>query len=493
MPVYSWLTLQQGINALQGRLQNTAFWTQEELQFYIINSLRVWSSYTEIWQQDFVFSTSAGTPWYDTSILAGSPRLRTTTNAEIISFMQYLLLEPATGVGTWTGTSQFNLNSMLYALQRRRDEIIQATGCNITQLPPLTTTPGVRRTILADTVLEPRRIRFLGNTLVTTGTAASSSSQMTIASTVGVLAGQYVSGTGIQPGTMVQSISGAVVTLTLPTTAPLSNTPIQFSQANTLTREDTQAFQYFEPNYLQTESVPESWSVASEPPLSFDVDNTPSVAGTYDMIALQSGPSFTAGTTSLMGLPDDWCWLAGLGAVADLLNSESERTDNARAAYCLKRFQDGLEVMAKSNWLVQANINGVPVDTSSVFEADTYTPEWENDFNVWPKLVQAGMDFLGIPPAGVGSVNVTLIGNAPIPIELDDFIQVSRDQWDVILGYAQRTASFKCGGEEWKATEILEKDFNRAASETNKRLATYGIFSDVLHSEGQRQNVEVPR
>lgn len=493
MPVYSWLTLQQGINALRGRLQNTGFWGQEELQFYIINALRVWNAYTEIWQQDFVFPTTAGTSWYNTSTLAGSPRLRTTTDAEIISFMQYLLLEPPTGTGVWTGTNQFNLNSILYALQRRRDEVIQASGCNVTQLSPLATTPGTRRTILADTVLEPRRMRFLGNVLATTGTASSGSTQLTIASTVGVFPGQYVSGTGIQSGSIVQSLSGAVVTLTLPTVSSLSATPVQFAQANTLTREDTQAFQYFEPDYLQTESVPESWSVASEPPLAFDVDNTPSISGTYDMIALESGPQFAPLATSLMGIPDDWCWLPAIGAMADLLNNEAERTDSSRAAYCLKRFTDGLKVMSQSNWLLQANINGVPVDTPAIFEMDSYSPEWQNDMRGWPSLVQAGMDFVGTPPSEVGSINMTLVANAPIPIGLDDLVQVSRDQWDVVLGYAQRTASFKMGGAEWEATVPLEADFYRAAMQTNKRLATYGLFTDILHSEGRRQDEVQPR
>jgi hypothetical protein len=49
------------------------------------------------------------------------------------------------------------------------------------------------------------------------------------------------------------------------------------------------------------------------------------------------------------------------------------------------------------------------------------------------------------------------------------------------------------GGEEWSATETLEKDFNRAAVETNKRLEKIGIFTDTLHSQGRREQLVVPR
>ena len=61
------------------------------------------------------------------------------------------------------------------------------------------------------------------------------------------------------------------------------------------------------------------------------------------------------------------------------------------------------------------------------------------------------------------------------------------------MGYAQRLSSFKMGGAEFAATENLEMDFYRAAQATNKRLLDMGIFSQQLHTEGQRQEEVVPR
>ena len=414
-----------------GGSKTAPFWTQAELQIYIINALRTWNALTEQWPVDFVFPTSSATTWYNTSTLAGSPRLRTVTDNEIYTLMQYMLLEPPTGAGTWTGTNQFDLASLQFALQRRRDEVIQATACNLAQLPPLSSTPGTRRVNLADIVLESRRIRFLPD-------------------------------------------SG-------------------FGNPITLTREDTQAFQYFSPDYLQTFDTPTSWSVASEPPLAFDVNYAPNVPGTYTVLALQSGPNFAPPAATSMGIPNDWCWLPMMGALSDLLDSSSERTDSTRAQYCLKRFTDGLKIMRNANWLVQASVNGVAFDTPSVFEEDYSNQEWDSNPNAYPAVVQAGVDFIGISPLQTASANLTLVGNAPIPLLLTDFIQASRDQWDVILGYAQRIASFKLGGQDFSETQPLEADFYRAAAMTNKRLLTYGIYTDILHSEGQRQEEEVPR
>jgi len=427
MPAFTWLTQNMAIAALQGRLQNSTFWTSAECAIYLNEALRLWNALTEQWNSDFVFPASG---WTNLGTAAGSPRLRSVTDTSLYTQMEYMLLEPPTG-GTWTGTNQFNISSFSNTLQKRRDEVIQASGCNWVQLEPLPITPGGRRNLLPDTILEPHRARII----------------------------------------------------------PLRS-PVDYGPPLTMTREDTQAFQYFEPDYLQTFAIPQSWSVPSEPPLSFDVDNAPNFPGTYDMIGIQSGPAFAPPDDSLLGVPDDWSFIPMYGALADLLGSESERSDKSRADYCLKKFTFLLSAMKQSNWLVQGAINNIAVDTPALFEKDTYAPEWESDPNAWPSVVQAGMDF--VYPVGQ-SAKLTLVGNAPLPQTGSDFVQVSRDVFDVILSYAQRLAMFKEAGEEFMSAQSLEDDFFRAAQETNKRLLNIGIFTDILKTEGQRENEVVPR
>jgi len=433
MPAFTWLTWLQARQALAARLAdpNNVFWTDAENKLYLTEALRVWNSLTEQFNTDFAFPATPPTVWYNFGTLIGSPRLRTVTDADLYTVMQYHLLEPPTGAGAWTGTSQFSLADLQYALQRRRDEVIQAVACNIDELPKLPSTPNVRRTFFPDSTLEPIRTRFVPD-------------------------------------------SGS---------------------ATTLSREDTIAFDAFESQHLQQNQTPSAWSVITGPPLAMDVDTAPNVAGVYDVLYLRSGLTFNPPAATLMGLPDDWTWIAKWGALADLLSRDSEATDRDRADYCLNRFMQGLKIMQASNWLVSATINGVPVDTPALRDMDGFVPEWQDNASAWPSLVTAGIDFAGVcpVPAVLSGVSTIVIGNAPIPILDGDFVQVSRDVFDAILDYAQVLASFKQGGAEFKSTADLEKNFFTVAMQTNKRLADLGLFRDVAGLEGKRQQKAVPR
>ena len=434
MPQYQWLNWIGAVNALAGRLADPSmiFWTKAELQAWLTEALRTWNALTEQWNEDFAFTATSSNVWYNSGNLSGSPRLRTLTDTSLYNLLEYSLLEPATG-GTWTGTDQFSISDLSGALQRRRDEMIQAVGCNLAQLPQIPTTPNVRRTYFQDSTLEPRRARFI----------------------------------------------------------PDSGTPI------TLTRDDDYAFDHFESQHLQTNALPSYWSLIAGPPLTLDLDVGPSVPGGLDVLSLQAGLSFAPPASTLLGVPNDWAWVAKWGALADLLGRDSEATDRARADYALKRFLMGLEVMKQSNWLLSATINGVPCDTPSVREQDAFLVEWENNSGAYPALVTAGMDLCAACPVASGSgvigVSCVLVGNAPIPVLDSDFVQISRDAFDVILDYAQVLAQFKQGGSEFSSTKDLEQNFFRFAAQTNKRLAALGIFRDELGYEGRRQDLMQPR
>jgi hypothetical protein len=440
MPNYSWITFLQARQALASRLgiiwqadPSLNYWGDAELGLYITEGLRTWSALTEPWNADYVFTPTSARVWYDVSADSTSPRFRTVTDANIYTLMEYHLLEPPTGA-TWSGTSQFSISDLSGALQRRRDEIIQMTGCNLAALPPIASTPNTRRTAFPDTVLEPRRARFVPD-----------------------------SGSG---------------------------NPI------TLNREDNLAWDGFAPTHVQVSGTPGNWGVIAGPPLSMDVDIAPNVAGYFDVLALQSGLSFNPPAATLLGIPDDWSWVAKWGALADLLGRDSEATDRPRADYCLGRYMDGLKIMQASNWLLLATINGVPCDTPSVREMDGFSPEWQNNPGAFPSLVTAGLDLIAPCPvtgAAPTSVSCVLNGNAPVPLLNGDFVQCSRDVFDVILDYAQVLASFKMGGAEFLSTKDLEKNFAMAALAANKRLVNMGIYADLLHSEGKRQTKVQPK
>lgn len=419
-------------NTLAQRLadSNKVFWTDAELKVYITEALRTWNALTETWLVDYSFSTTAGQPWYDTGSTAGSPRNQSVLDSDLYTIMQYHLLESPSGGGSWAGTSQFSLSDLSGALQRRINEMIQRTGCN---LADNFTHVGVnvRKFALSCQVLEGRRLRFLPD-------------------------------------------SGA------------SNV--------TLIREDRRAWTGFNLNYPSASGLPSAWDMASEPPQTIDLNSAPTQTGTYDLINVQAGPTFAPPVSSLLGVPDDWSWIAKWGALADLLGRDSEATDRARADYCLKRFEQGIKIMQASNWLMLATINGTPVDIVSLRDKDGFSPEWQDNPNAWPSMVVAGTDFLAPCPVAANTpVIATVVGNAPIPVLDADCISMTKDVQDAILDYAQVLASFKMGGVEFSSTKDLEDKFLAFAVQTNRRLLRTGLFVDILHMEGTREDISQPR
>lgn len=494
MAIYSWLTISEAIAALQARLKNTAsgFWTDAECQIYLWESLRHFNGLCEQWNQTFNIPNANG-QWINTGTLTGSPRLRSVTDQDLYGQMCSMLLEPQLVAGAWAGTNQFTLQNLQWSLQKRVQEVIQQTSCNIAQLSPINATPGVRNGyVLADTVLEPRRNRFLALMAQTTGTASSGASSVTVGSPAGIVEGRVISGTGIQTGTFVTAVTGTSIGLSLPTSGAVSGN-VQFFQPYLLTREDVLSFQSFEPQYLQTVGFPQSWAVASEPPLSFDVDIAPATPGYFDLLALNAAATFAPPAATLLGVPDDWSMVPMYGALADVLGQEAESTDRQRAAYCLERYTEMLEMMKQSNWLTQTLINEAVSRPVALADMDGLAVNWQTSQENLPAVIEAGPDFIAPVPGSGNLLSVNLVGNAPLLDSTNTYVQVAQDDWDAVLNYSHHTATFKCGGAEFQATLPMLKSFYQFCADRNKRWLKSGLFVRYLRSEGRKEDVANPR
>lgn len=490
MAAYSWLTKTAAIAALQGRLNQSSFWTATELWGNCLTeALRHWNGLTEQWNQNLAI-TNANGQWINTGTLAGSPRIRTVTDMELYSSMCYTLLEPQLSGGAWAGSTQFTLQQLQWSLLKRCQETIQQSSCNLALLGNINATPGVRTAyVLPDTALEARRNRFFSLILSTTATGASGASQVTVASATGVTSGQSIQGTGFQAGTFVTGVSGTTINLSLPTSGAVSGA-VQLFQPSLLTREDSLAFQAFEPSHLQTVGTPQSWTVVGEPPLSFWVDIAPNTPGYFEMLALNAAPTFAPPAASLLGMPDDWSMVPMYGALADVLAQEAESTDMQRSAYCLERYNDMRAMMQHSNWLLEAPSNGVVTPITALADMDILGVNWQQSLNNLPTVIVAGMDFFA-PVPGSQSLAVTVVGNAPLLDSNGVYVQVSRDDWQAILDYAQHVAMLKTN--DWQSSMPLLQSFYRTVAARNKRWETYGIFAKYLHLEGKKQQRAEPK
>jgi hypothetical protein len=453
----SWAALEA---ALLQRLQDTSgqFTTPAEAAVYIQEALRVLNAQTSAgtsgqWAVDYVVDWTIGDTWQSLNV-PGSPRQRTVTDVDVETQMEYMLLEPPSG-GTWTGTSQFNITNLSNALQYRRDELLQATGAY-----PFRTTlfaaANMQRTLLPDSTLDVRRVRWLPDSSI-----AGSPSPYALGRDDITSADAYGQALSIKPGS------------------------------------------------------PDSWRITSNSPLAFDVSCPPNLPGYWDMILLQSGTPLIPPTANVLGLPNDWCWVAMYGALADALANAPEGTDSHREKYCRMRYERGMKAMAQLPWLMSATVNGLSVGTPSFKEMDAWAQNWEQQW--WyddPQIVTGGMDlvalapFIGAPGTGYGeggfggggygggsaatmSSVLTVVGNAPV--DQTQPVQLSRDAVDAVLAYAQHVATFKRGGAAFEATMPLLKQFEDYCAAQNHRYAALGIFRTEMEQEGDRAEYLDPR
>lgn len=335
--------------------------------------------------------------------------------------------------GTWTGTTQYNIGLLSAALQYRRDELLLQSAANPVRLLQAAPLMAMRST-LPDSTLDLFRVRYI----------AQDSSM------------PYVLG-----------------------------------------REDINTRDAFGPLLGIQPGDPESWMITANQPLQFDLSRPPNQPATLDLIASFAGASFVPPAATVLGLPDDWAWVAMYGALADVLANSPEGHDSAREKYCNQRYAQGMKAMLKLPWLLQASVASIAVDTPSYKEMDAWLQNWEvrqpaDD----PNIVVGGIDFVALgpfPTTDTASSVLTVVGNAPIPVADGDEVQLSRDGVDAVLDYAQHVASFKRGGVDFAETMPLFEQFEAYCRKKNSQYAALGIFRPQLIEEGNRVEAIDPR
>ena len=265
--------------------------------------------------------------------------------------------------------------------------------------------------------------------------------------------------------------------------------------AGTLERGDAESFRVFTPSYLQKNSSLFRYDVISGPPLALTLDSSALVAGTLETLIMQAEPVPSPPSATPLGIPDDYAWVPLFGALSDLLSSQEESLDLVRAAYCQQRYAEGLELLRKAPWLLEARVNGVAVAVASAIAADRFNVNWQAKSDAFPQIVTPGTDLFSVSPIPTALTDVVLVvvGNAPIPTSGSQEIQVPRDVMDAILDEAEHLACFKKGGSEFEASLSLHKSFLATAKRWDTRNRMEGIFASTLRNDKPREDVEQPR
>lgn len=392
--------------------------------------MRTFGVLSAFWKQRGSVPITSGTTFYSLPSLFSPTGVIdfTVTDHDLIKQIQYALLEDATSQTTWNGTSQFTLSDVINAIQRRRNQFLSDTGIVLTHSTQAASPPPISRETLTDTIIDIRRCAWLGAS--------------------------------------------------------------PFSYYKTMWREDEQSMTYSDLQWENTSGTPNSYSVMAPPPLQLQVNPPPIASGTFDLVTVNSGANLTeGGAATILGIPDDLTPAIKWGALADLLGIDGQARDS-RANFCETRYQQFVQLARMLPLVVHAELNGVATIPTTLDDLDMGIADWQNMVGSPSYLALSGWSLAAlcsVPDSGTYSLTLDVVAKAPIPAADGVYVQIGREQIDMLLDYAEHLALFKVGGAEFAVTDRQSSNFLLQSITYNQRLAASARYVIVAKEQSQRQ------
>lgn len=387
------------------------------------------------WRERSVVPTVNAQAYYDMPTLAGLVGLFdfTVTIREMVNDLQYALIEPlnAWPPFTWAGTDMFTLEDFVEAIQRRRNQFLLDTACVLKQeLLAVGPVPPAGRFDLPESYITVRRAAW-------------------------------------------RTVPGVY---------------------STLWREDEWAFNAFQPTWMQTPAKPRSFSISMTPPVMMQLAPVPLDAGTLDLVSVRSGAALDVTANTLLGIPDDFCWVVKYGALADLLSIEGEAYDPERAKYCQQRYEQGVNLARLTPSIMNFQIMDRPARIDSIFDWDNFDAGWQNSSGTPTRVAMLGFTMFALKdiPDGVYGLSFDLLRKAPIPAADGSFVQLGQEQLDTVIDLAEHIARFKQGGAEFSTTLSLFENTMGQARVYNGAIMEASPFKDVLTDRARQTEDKVP-
>lgn len=406
-------------------------WSDAENGAYLTEALRMWNLLTQYWALDYTYTLTP--PLASDWALLNNTSTGASPRAQTLTVnnLYTILCFHLLERGVGNLTGMFTMGDFVTAVQQVRDEILQQTAANMGVLTGVEVTPGTNRTYLPDTTLDVRRMRYMGT---------------------------------------------------------------ESGVTNTLVKGDSNSFMRFSPDYRQSSGTPARYDILGSPPLALTVDVAPNEPNAIELLVMNAGAAI-ASTSAPLQIPDDWMPVLKWGVLFELLSKESESTDQQRANYAKKRYDEGLRAITAMPWLLNGYLNDQATDIVPVIGKDRFSVNWQDNVAAWPSIVVGGVDLVAPCPIPTSplAITLTLVGNAPIPANDAAFVQTPRDVIDVLVDYAQHLAAWKMAGDEAEEAEPLYQGFVQYAMRTNARLRESGIFATDLRPSTSRQELSEPR
>lgn len=421
---YTALTFQEAKRLLSVRLSDTdfTFWTEEEMGFYIIDALRHWSLLSQYWKDRTVFQTVPGQAFYDLNTVLPQFRAETATDTDLIKLLCYHLIEPATGT-SWTGSEQFDYETVLDSINRIRNRLFLETGSGDRVDTVVATPPPVQRVFLDEQTIDIMRVAWLS------------------------AAGSY----------------------------------------KNLRQRDTTSLRSFNPLGSFTPSVPLAYQRGNQPHNSIELWPPSNTSGHLEVVSSRALPSPDGQGTSLSVLDDfiptlKWGVLADL--LSQERSSDAARAQYCQQRWeeGLK-----VAEIAPSVWGFEIQGKAMSTASLQELDSFKPNWENEQGQPKQAAMIGLDLVAFSPVPDAVYSVTVDLTRSAIVPAVNSAYIQLGKEHHDMLFDYCVHLASFKQGGSILAGTMPQMESLYNAAAQYNHRLKAQTFYLEPITDHPYRE------
>jgi hypothetical protein len=404
---------------------NKVFWVDEELAGYLAEALRTWNALTGYWRTRHSFNTTPGQSFYDLRTVAPALRGQTVTDRDVIRTMLYHFIEPPNPASDAAWTEMFRMSDFSVALKRRLDLFRIQTGVVVERAEKINIVPPPVGRYEFDMPVADIRRLCWSD-----------------------FDGEYY--------------------------------PLQKSDENAFRAN---------PDWSLQQGIPKSYSIIASPPLTIQFNPPPQDLGNLDICYIGASPVLSPAVSATpIAIPDDLAGFVKWGAMADVLSSD-ESSNPELAQFCLQRFQQGVQIARLIPVILNCEVNGRPVQPTTLYSMDTASPSWQGRMGRPEKLAVTGTNLITLSPTPATSpysITLDLVRNAPVPADEAEHLQLGEEYMDAVVGYAQHLALLKTGFAEIEQALYLADDFAEAADNYNLRLRAASPFAVELKGQSMR-------
>jgi hypothetical protein len=419
--------------------ESKIFWLDEELGLYIIEALRFWGLAAQYWRESGQFTTVSGQAIYDVTTditdVIGTEFLQslTVTDRDLITDLEYNLIEPVTTnwAGGWQGSEMFTMGQIANLLSLGRDDLLRQSGCVATE-QQYVVTGGQQRIDLTEDVVQILRMS-------------------------------------------VQEDGS---------TSVLPMWPIDYYQV-----------QAYAGSAFPATGRPNAYITTYTPTLAVDIYPPARTQSTMRLDVVESGAEFTPeASASVVGLPDDACWISKYRGMDDLLSGDGLSRAVELSGYARERWTQGLDLLNQYQSFLWSTINGKRMTISSMAQLSAQRPDWEGSSGTPKSIHMLNWNLFAVYPVpdAAYTIEVEVVKKAPVPTADGDYIQVGREHMQAIYDYGQHLAMLKCQGQDFSETMPLLQSCLDEAKQHMAMLAGSSVNWDLQQRLNRREREMKP-